>query len=317
LRNKVIIGSRGSELALWQTRYIKDKIQCAYPDLEIEVKIIKTTGDRLLDTSLSKIGDKGLFTKAIEDELLDKKIDLAVHSLKDLQTELPEGIILGAVSERENPSDVFISFKHSSIEALPESATVATGSLRRSAQMLNLRKDINIVDIRGNVNTRINKLIEKGWDGLILAYAGVHRLKLDDLITQIIPIEKMIPAVSQGVLGVEIREDDKELKEILLVIENKESRMCTNSEREFLKELQGGCLIPAGALARIEGDRFVIRGVISNLDGNVIIKEKLITCTDYPEKIGKELAEIILKKGGKEILDEIRKNQNRNELYGN
>ncbi|MDQ3374679.1 MAG: hydroxymethylbilane synthase, partial [Acidobacteriota bacterium] len=203
----MIIGSRGSDLALWQTRFVKAKLEELFPALKLEIEIIKTTGDKMLDVALAKIGDKGLFTRQIETALLNREIDLAVHSLKDLQTVQPEGLTIGAVLAREMPNDVLISKRYASIDDLPKGARVATGSLRRKSQLLHYRPDLQIFEIRGNVPTRIKKLEESNLDAMILAFAGVHRLGLDSYIKQIIPFETMLPAVGQGAMAVEIRSD--------------------------------------------------------------------------------------------------------------
>ncbi|HTK38721.1 MAG TPA: hydroxymethylbilane synthase [Pyrinomonadaceae bacterium] len=301
------IGSRGSDLALWQTNFVKKKLEEAYPALGFEIKIITTTGDRMLDTALSKIGDKGLFTRQIEYALLSGEIDLAVHSLKDLQTAQPDGMTIGAVSKREMPNDVFLSSKYNSIDELPKGAMVATGSLRRKSQLLHYRPDILISEIRGNVPTRIKKLDESELDGMILAYAGVHRLGLDSRIRQAIPFEIMLPAVGQGAIAIEIRSEDANVQEIVAVLDDTETRHCITAERAFLRRLEGGCQVPIGAVARIEGNQIDLEGVVGNLNGSENLRERIIGDVPDAVTLGTQLAEHMLENGAGEILDEVRR----------
>jgi hydroxymethylbilane synthase len=306
LKSKFVLGSRGSQLALWQTHYIKNLLQSFFPSLELEIKIIQTTGDAILDTALSKIGDKGLFTKQIEDELLSGTIDLAVHSLKDLPTRLPEGLKLGGVTTRETPNDVLISEKYFSIDELPHGARVATGSLRRRSQLLGFRPDFEIVEIRGNVPTRIKKFQESDLDAMILAYAGVHRLELDSHIKQIIPTEIMLPAVGQGVVGIEIRETDAETEELLKPVINQETLSCITAERAFLRRLEGGCQVPIGGFAALENDEIFLSGFTGSLDGKSSIQESIRGNRTDAEILGTELAENLIEKGASELLAETR-----------
>ncbi len=306
MKPNYIIGSRGSELALWQTHHVKATLEKHFPDLKIEVKIIKTTGDKLLDVALAKIGDKGLFTKQIETALLSKEIDLAVHSLKDLQTVQPENLIIGAVSKRELPNDVLISKKYRSIDELPEGAKVATGSLRRKSQLLHYRPDLRIFEIRGNVPTRLAKFEESDLDAMILAYAGVHRLKLDAHIAEIIPFETMLPAVGQGAMAIEIREEDQDLKEILKVLNDAETEICVNAERAFLRSLEGGCQVPIGANAVLNDDKIYLEGMVGNLNGTINWREKIVGAKDDAENLGEILADILIRKGANELLEKTR-----------
>ena len=275
-KNKFIIGSRGSDLALWQTHFIKESLKHLFSNIDLEVKIIKTTGDKLLDVALSKIGDKGLFTRQIETALLENEIDLAIHSLKDLQTVQPEGLMIGAVSSREIPNDVLVSKKYNSIDDLPKNAKVATGSLRRKSQLLNYRPDFQIFEIRGNLNTRFQKFDDSDLDAMILAYAGVHRLQMDSRIAQIIPFEVMLPAVGQGVMAVENRENDAEVRQVLLSINDDETGFCVTAERAFLRTLEGGCQVPIGAYAMIETGRIRLK-VLSGVWMDVNIYAKLFS----------------------------------------
>jgi hydroxymethylbilane synthase len=305
-KDKIVIGTRGSELALWQTNWVKDRLQKNFPSLIISVEIIKTKGDFISDTALSKIGDKGLFTKEIEQHLLNGNIDLAVHSLKDLPTELPKGLRIGAVSERTDQRDVFISNGYSSIDELPHGASVATGSLRRRSQLLNYRPDLNITDIRGNIKTRLQKLDDSGWDAMILAYAGIHRLSLGYKIRQIVPTDIILPATCQGIMAVEIRENDKEVRDMLKTIDNHNSEIESRAERSFLSRLEGGCQIPVGIYSKAESYSLYMEGFIGSLDGKIAFRERIIGSDSQPESIGRNLANMLLEKGGRQILDEIR-----------
>ncbi|MCY7345941.1 MAG: hydroxymethylbilane synthase [Pyrinomonadaceae bacterium] len=306
MKHKFIIGSRGSELALWQTNYVKATLEKHFPELKLEIKIIKTTGDKMLDVALAKIGDKGLFTKQIETALLNAEIDLAVHSLKDLQTVQPAGLIIGAVSKRELPNDVLISKNYRSIDELPEGAKVATGSLRRKSQLLHYRPDLQVFEIRGNVPTRIKKFEESNLDALILAFAGVHRLNLDAHISQIIPFETMLPAVGQGAMAVELREDDADLKAFLGVLNDAETEVCVNAERSFLRTLEGGCQVPIGANAVLSGDEIYLEGMVGNLNGSVNWREKISGAKGDAEDLGERLARILIAKGANELLEQTR-----------
>ncbi len=307
MKQKYIIGSRGSELALWQTNFVKATLEKHFPDLTLEIKIIKTTGDNLLDVALAKIGDKGLFTKQIENALLMREIDLAVHSLKDLQTVQPKNLIIGAVSKREMPNDVLIAKKYRSIDELPAGAKVATGSLRRRSQLLHYRPDLQIFEIRGNVPTRIAKFEDSDLDAMILAFAGVHRLNLDARIAQIIPFEIMLPAVGQGAMAIEIRKTDADLKNFLKVLNDEETEVCVNAERAFLRSLEGGCQVPIGGFAVLEADEIFLEGFVGNLTGAKIIRHSIRGNKREAKRLGETLAEICLKKGAAEILDEARK----------
>jgi hydroxymethylbilane synthase len=306
LERKFTIGSRGSKLALWQTGFTKAALEERFPETVLDVRIIKTKGDAVLDTALSKIGDKGLFTKEIETALINEEIDLAVHSLKDLPTVQPDGLRIGAVSRRETPNDVFISKNFSSLGDLPAGARVATGSLRRKSQLLAYRPDLEIVEIRGNVPTRIEKFLASDLDGMILAYAGVHRLGLDEHIKQIIPTEILLPAVGQGVMAVEIREADAEINTMLNAINDEATEACIRAERAFLRRLEGGCQVPIGAMAFLENERIFLRGFVGNLDGAKVIRDSIVGEKDAAENLGIALAEKCLDAGAAQILSEAR-----------
>lgn len=306
MKQKIIIGSRGSELALWQANFVKKELEKKNKGVTVEIKIIKTKGDKILDAALSKIGDKSLFTKELEIELLNKNIDLAVHSLKDLQTEIPKGLKLAAVTKRHNVQDVLIARKKgTTIFNLPEGATVATGSLRRKCQLLHLRPDLNIVDLRGNVPSRIKKFLKSDWDGIILARAGVERLKLNKYISSIIKTDIMLPAVGQGALGIETRADNKFVNDIVKSIHHEDTYKAVLAERTLLKTLEGGCQVPIGALAEVKSNGIFIEALVGSLDGSLTFRKKIRGSKNNPEKLGKQLANDLLKAGAKIILDEI------------
>ena len=306
-----VIGTRGSELALWQAEFVKAKLQTAFPGNHFEIKIIRTTGDETLDRPLSKIGDKGLFTRQIEAELIDGQVDLAVHSLKDLQTEQPEGLTICAVCEREIPNDVLISKSGGSIDELPQGSTVATGSLRRRSQLLHCRSDLTIAEIRGNVPTRLQKLSESNVDAMILAYAGVTRLGLNKHISQIIPFDVMLPAVGQGAVAVQIRDGDDRTAEIVNQLDHCPTRICVTAERAFLRTLEGGCQVPIGALASMDGDVLSLEGMVGSLDGAIIFRERVSGKADA-ESLGVELANMLIKLGALDLLDAAREQSSSN-----
>jgi hydroxymethylbilane synthase len=306
MRERFVIGTRGSDLALWQANFVKTNLERSFPNLVFEIKLIRTTGDDILDVALSKIGDKGLFTRQIEEELLNGGIDLAVHSLKDLQTARTPGLAIGAVCEREVPNDAFVSTKYSSIDELPETASVATGSLRRRCQLLNYRPDLQIVEIRGNVPTRLRKFDETGLDAMILAYAGLHRLGLDGRVRQIVPESLMLPAVGQGAVAVELRSEDADALELASKLDHTPTRICTTAERAFLRRLEGGCQVPIGAFAQVNDDTLVLEGMVGDLDGVTVIRDRISGDAAEAEQLGLHLAEVMIEKGAAEILDRTR-----------
>ena len=304
---KVRIGTRKSQLALWQANYIANLINQIH-GVEVELVKITTSGDKILDVPLAKIGGKGLFVKEIEDALLKGEIDIAVHSLKDVPTQLPDGLDIVAITEREDPRDAFLSVKYKSLQDLPTGAVVGTSSLRRKSQIMKMRSDLTIRDLRGNVDTRIRKLEEGQYDAIILAYAGLKRLGLDSKVSYIFSPQEMIPAVCQGFLGIEARVDDERIKKILEPINNQESFVISTAERSFLKTLEGGCQVPLGAYCEIKEGYINITGFIADLEGKTFIKESLsekLIDTNQAEDLGQKLANILLEKGGKEILTKI------------
>ncbi|WP_028950128.1 hydroxymethylbilane synthase [Sulfurihydrogenibium subterraneum] len=304
---KVRIGTRKSQLALWQANYIANLIN-QIQGVEVELVKITTSGDKILDVPLAKIGGKGLFVKEIEDALLKGEIDIAVHSLKDVPTQLPDGLDIVAITEREDPRDAFLSVKYKSLQDLPTGAVVGTSSLRRKSQIMKMRNDLTIKDLRGNVDTRIRKLEEGRYDAIILAYAGLKRLGLDSKVSYIFSPQEMVPAVCQGFLGIEARVDDERIKKILEPINNQESFVRATAERSFLKTLEGGCQVPLGAYCEIKEGYIYITGFIADLEGKTFVKESLsekIIDTNQAKDLGQKLANILLEKGGKEILTKI------------
>jgi hydroxymethylbilane synthase len=308
LKQKIIIGSRGSDLALWQANFVKNELEKKNKNILVEIRIIKTKGDKILGVALSKIGDKSLFTKELEVELLNKRIDLAVHSLKDLQTEIPKELKLAAVTKRHNVNDVLIARKKgTTILKLPENATVATGSLRRKCQLLHIRPDLTLVELRGNVPSRIKKFSKSDWDAIILARAGVERLNLHKHISSIIKTDVMLPAVGQGALGIEIRSDNKFVNEVVKSIHHENTYREVLAERALLKTLEGGCQVPIGAFAKVKKNGLFIDALVGSLDGSLTFRKSIRGSKNNPEKLGKKLAKDLIKAGAKTILDEIYK----------
>jgi hydroxymethylbilane synthase len=303
LMRKIRIGSRGSRLALWQTDFVIQKMLAMDRSLEIEKVLIKTKGDILLDVALSKIGDKGLFTKEIEKEILSGSIDMAVHSMKDMPTKITEGLALGAVLQRENPKDVLLARDGMRLAQLPAGASVGTSSLRRRAQLLSLRPDLNIVELRGNIDTRIRRLLDKEMDAIVLAAAGVIRLGYQDLITEELEI---LSAVGQGAIVIETRDDDQELLEFVKHLEDPVTRAEITAERAFLAVLEGGCQIPVGCVSRIQDASLKLEGLVADLDGQRIFRESLTGPMDQAGEIGVRLALTLVEQGAGEVLDHIR-----------
>lgn len=313
MRREIVVGTRESKLALWQANWVVENLKEANPSYNFRIVGIRTQGDNILDVALAKIGDKGLFTKELELAMLRREIDLAVHSMKDLPTELPEGLTIGAVCQREYPGDVLIAAEGKDIEALPAGAIIGTSSLRRCAQFLNYRPDLKIVSLRGNINTRLRKLTEDGLDAIVLAYAGVLRMGWKDRITQIIPFDICLPAVGQGSIGVEVRTGDEEIIKLVSRIDHTESRCAVNAERALLKKLEGGCQVPIGALGTVEGSRLTLDGVVASLDGKQMVRSSLTGGMGEAEKIGQRLAEELLEMGARDILYKLRQE---NKVYG-
>jgi len=306
---EVVIGSRGSELALWQSNWLKASLQEQFPNLHVEILVIKIMGDRLLDYSLPRIGAKGIFTREIDEALLEGRIDISVHSLKDLPTEIPKGLTLGAIMERDDVHDVFISHPekaHEYLEELPRGARIATGSLRRKCQLLHHRPDFEIVDIRGNVPTRLHKLAASSWDGVILAKAGLARLNMTDRITETIPTEIILPAVGQGAIAVEVRASDRQIMSLVATVNHEPTAIATRAERTLLECLEGGCQVPIGAYARIKDGTFVMDALLGSVDGKRVIRSTIHGDPSQAETLAETLARTLLKSGGDRILKDIR-----------
>jgi hydroxymethylbilane synthase len=295
------LGTRKSKLALWQANFVKEKLEAL--GCKVEIVPITTTGDKILDAPLAKIGGKGLFVKEIENALLAGEIDLAVHSLKDVPITIPEGLTLSAITEREEPYDVLISRNGKKLEELPSGAVVGTSSLRRQVQIRRRRRDLRVEILRGNVDTRLRKLKEGLYDAIVLAYVGVKRMGLSGEISQV--LEDFIPAVGQGSLAIETRADDERVINLVKVLNHEESWLRAVCERAFLRELQGGCQVPIGAYAWIEGDRIKIKGFISDLEGERFLEGYEEGGLQEAEEVGKRLAQRLLREGGEEILKEI------------
>ncbi len=306
--SEIIIGSRGSELALWQANFIKRQLEKKNHGVKVKIKIIKTAGDKILDLALSKIGDKSLFTKELESALIEKKIDLAVHSLKDLQTEIPDELQLGAVTKRHDVEDVLIARKKGiTINALKDEAVVATGSLRRKCQLLHVRPDITVIDLRGNIPTRIKKFLKSDWDAIILARAGVERLKMKKYISSYISTDLFLPAVGQGALGIEIHKENSFAKEIVKSIHDDNTYVAVLAERSLLKTLKGGCQVPIGANAIAKPNGLYLDAMVGSLDGLITFRKKVRGSKKSPEKLGRTLAKDLLRAGAKSVLEEIYK----------
>lgn len=304
----VKIGSRKSQLALVQSHWVQAEMQKAHGDRRFEVLTMQTQGDKILDVALSKIGDKGLFTKELEDAMLSGEVDFAVHSLKDLPTNLPTGLMLGAITKRENPADALVvnaKYKDLKLENLPEGAVIGTSSLRRLAQLRHYFPHLTFKDIRGNLNTRIAKLDAGEYDGIILAVAGLERLGMGDRVDQIISADISLHAVGQGALGIECRSDDPEILNLFAAIADRESTQRCLAERSFLRELQGGCQVPIGVNTNIEVENLTLKGIVASLDGQTLIKGEVVGSVADAEAIGIELAHQLKGKGAQAILDVI------------
>ena len=304
---KLRVGTRGSRLALWQAEYVVSLLGRYFPDIDFETVVIKTQGDKILDVALSKIGDKGLFTKEIEIALLDNQIDMAVHSMKDLPTQLPEGIEIGAVLERENPRDVLVSHRGYSLAELPPGARVGTSSLRRISQLRAVRPDLELVNLRGNVETRIRKMKTEGMDAIILAYAGVKRMGYLEEVTDLLSSAVMLPAVGQGAIGIEIRQGDTAVAEKVKTIHHEASGTEVTAERAFMRRLEGGCQVPIACQARAADEELIIDGLVASVDGKSVFRSQLRGQPGQAEELGKMLAAQVLTMGADTVLEEIRR----------
>jgi hydroxymethylbilane synthase len=303
MKSNITIGTRGSALALWQAEWVKTAIINNDPSISVNLEIIKTKGDKILDVPLAKVGGKGLFVKEIEVALLNGHIDLAVHSMKDMPAEIPDGLHIGAVPERETPNDVLISKNNLPLSKLPVGAKIGTSSLRRSSQLLYLRPDFVIEPLRGNLGTRIKKLETEGLDAIVLAAAGVKRLNMEDKISEYIDLEALLPAVGQGALCIESRKNDPDINKILSKLDHTVTHQVITGERAFLHRLEGGCQVPMAAYGTINDTELTITGIVAEIDGSKIIKQIVTGPVADAEKIGIELAERLIDMGAREILD--------------
>ena len=296
------IASRESALALWQSRYIKAQLESLYPELVVEIVGMTTKGDQILDVPLAKIGGKGLFVKELETSMLAGKTDIAVHSMKDVPMEFPDNLELAAICERENPFDAFVSNAYQNVSELPQGATVGTSSLRRHSQLAALRPDLNIVPLRGNVNTRLAKLDAGEFDAIILAASGLKRLEFNDRIKSVLTEVESLPAVGQGALGIECRSDDVDIKALLAPLKHAQSECCVKAERAMNHRLHGGCQVPIAGYATLEGDTITLQGLVASVDGKTILKSTLSRSSGEAEALGIAVADALLKQGAGPLL---------------
>jgi len=296
------IATRKSPLALWQANFVKHALEAVHPDLRVELIPLSTKGDRILDTPLAKVGGKGLFVKELEVAMLEDKADIAVHSMKDVPMELPDGLCLAVIAERGDPRDAFVSNQYAELEALPQGAIVGTSSLRRQCQLKALRPDLQIKDLRGNVNSRLAKLDAGQYDAIILAAAGLLRLKMASRVTAFLPPETILPASGQGAVGIECRADDLITQELIAVLNDNDTWIRVSAERAMNSHLQGGCQVPIGAFAEINGQQLNVRGLVGSLDGSQMLTDKVQGSIEDAEALGVELAEKLLSAGADEIL---------------
>ncbi len=310
MKKHLKIGTRASLLAVTQSTWVKNQIEKQYPQTTVELIKITTKGDKILDVPLAKIGGKGLFVKELEDALLEGLVDMAVHSMKDVPSGLPEGLEVAIIPERENPQDAFISIKYDSLDDIAKGGTIGTSSLRRKAQLKSLRPDLTILDLRGNLDTRLRKLEEGQYDAIILAAAGLNRLGMSDKITTLFTDKQMLPAVGQGSLGIELRTIDTDLIEGLFFLHHEQTAITVQAERAFLLTLEGGCQVPIGAFASLKNKEVTLTGLIASEDGLEILKEDITGPAEKARELGVSLAEKLLQAGGKRILDVVYRNQN-------
>jgi hydroxymethylbilane synthase len=304
-KDRLLLGTRGSPLAVWQAEWVKQRLLEIHHGIEIDLIKISTKGDRILDSTLAKIGGKGLFVKEIEEALISHKIDLAVHSVKDMTSEFPPGLILTAICEREDPRDALICRQAESAADLPEQARIGTSSLRRKSQILHRWPKSQIVELRGNVGTRLKKLETEKLDAVVMAAAALVRMGWTKRVTHYFSPRELLPAAGQGALGIETRADDQETRELLDPLDHEESRIAVMAERAFLELLEGGCQVPMAAYARVESGIINIEGLIASLDGKEVIRDKMSGPARDPEKLGRNLAETLLEQGGDKILREV------------
>ncbi len=302
---KIRIATRKSPLALWQANFVKQNLLLAHKDLTVELIPMVTQGDIILDSPLSKIGGKGLFVKQLEQAILNNEADIAVHSIKDIPAQFPEGLMLAAICQRDEVRDAFVANKYASLNDLPEGAIVGTSSLRRQCQLRSHFPHLIIKDLRGNVGTRLNKLDDGQYDAIILASVGLKRLSLEHRITQYIDTDLMLPAVGQGAIGIESRTDDKQILDIISVLDDKKSRACIQAERAMNNALQGGCQVPIAGYCRLNNDELTLQGLVGRVDGSKIIKQQITGFINEAESLGEKLAKQLLNQGADLILTEL------------
>ncbi len=303
--DKITIGTRGSPLALWQANWIKGQLEELHKETTVELVIIKTSGDKIQDVPLAKVGGKGLFTKEIEESMLKYESDIAIHSMKDVPVKLPPGLAISVVTKREDPHDALISRNNIKLADLPKGAKVGTGSFRRTTQLLSYRPDLEVVPMRGNLETRLKKLETEGLDAIILAAAGLKRLGMAANITEIIPPEIMLPGGGQGAVGIESRSEDMSIMNMIFALDDEDTHTAVDAERAFLTRLQGGCQVPIGVYATVQEETIHIRGLVGSLDGKTILKAEKTGPTENPQWLGNELAREILGMGADKILAEV------------
>ena len=302
---KIVIGSRGSQLALWQAKWVKFQLEHLHSNVDINIRVITTSGDKIQDVPLAKIGGKGLFVKEIEEALLANEIDLAVHSMKDVPMELPTELGISVITKRENPLDALVSKNGEKLADLPQGATIGTSSLRRSSQLLKYRDDFKIHPLRGNVDTRLRKVEEGKYDAILLASAGLNRLGWANRITEEISHDILLPAMGQGALGIETRLDDTMIYDFISTLNHEQTHYAVSAERSLVGRLDGGCQVPIGAYARIEKGFITLKGLVASLDGEVIYKLENVGPVDDAINIGQELGSQLLKMGANEILEKL------------
>lgn len=306
LSGPVTIATRGSKLALWQANWVRDGIRARFPGTRVDLKVIKTTGDRMVSGPLAEIGGKGLFVKEIEEALLKGEADLAVHSMKDVPAVIPDGLAMGAVTEREDPRDAFISIRFDRLADLPRGATVGSSSLRRQAQLLAYRPDLEVRLLRGNVDTRLKRLAEGKFDAILLAAAGVRRLGLTDHVREYLDPARCLPAIGQGALGLETRRGDARMKPVLAHFNHPETAATVAAERAFMARMEGGCQVPIAAYGQLHRGRLEVSGLVAALDGSKVIRRRVRGLPKEAAALGKALADAVLAAGGAPILDAIR-----------
>ena len=302
---KVSIGSRGSPLALWQANWVKDLLLKQHPDLTVDIKIIKTSGDKVQDMPLAKIGGKGLFVKEIEEGLLKRDVDFAVHSMKDMPINFPINLCIACVAKRENPFDALISRNDIKLAALPKGAKIGTGSLRRMSQLLNYRPDLKLIPLRGNLETRLKKLDTEGLDAIILAAAGLIRLGWDSRITEIISPDILLPAMGQGAVGIEARKNDVENQILLADIDDEDTHYALDAERALVSQLEGGCNVPIGAFATLDADKITLTGLVASLDGKTLYKKEMTDIKTNAIVMGRKMGDELIGMGADRIMQEI------------